>query len=183
MLTGDFAALDVGCMMICVPIFTVIFNRRCVQIEDGIGIFLALVGIILVTRPTFIFGGKDAGSGTPVLAYVPSSNGYNASIHSIHDISLFPKSLLNSSVVFFRYLLALYAGIPSALVGFIVGLFPHVHWSSYITLRTQFQGLASLVFLMTTEGWRGKTEDSISYAHSRYDFETTAPFSSNRADN
>ena len=56
--------------MICVPVMTLIFYRRCIKIEDAVGIVAALIGINCITKPTFIFGSlaKGGEEETPVIA-------------------------------------------------------------------------------------------------------------------
>ena len=52
---GDFATLISGSLLICVPVMTILIHRRCIKVEDGIGIVVALIGIVLITKPTFLF--------------------------------------------------------------------------------------------------------------------------------
>ena len=66
---GDFASLEKSSTMILIPVFTLALYRRCIAIEDGISIIMALFGIILVTQPTFIFGHDAEISSTSALAY------------------------------------------------------------------------------------------------------------------
>ena len=53
--SGDFSTLASGSSLICVPIMTILVNRRCIQVEDGVSLVVALIGINLVTKPTFLF--------------------------------------------------------------------------------------------------------------------------------
>ena len=55
-------------VQILVPVLTLLLHRRCVDMEDGVGILIALVGILLVTQPDFIFAGTAAHRNTPPLA-------------------------------------------------------------------------------------------------------------------
>ena len=51
------------------------------------------------------------------------------------------------------------AGIPQASICFVIGLFPHIHWSTYLASRTFFLGLFSLIYLCATYGWQPKEVD------------------------
>ena len=53
--SGDFATLASGSSLVCVPIITILVHRRCIQVEDAVGLVVALIGIILITKPTFLF--------------------------------------------------------------------------------------------------------------------------------
>ena len=69
---GDYASLEMSSIMLLIPIYTLTIHRRCIAMEDGVTIVVALLGIILVTRPTFIFGNsigmEEVASTTTTLA-------------------------------------------------------------------------------------------------------------------
>ena len=50
------------------------------------------------------------------------------------------------------------------LVYFVIASYPHVHWSSYLSLRTVFHGIVVLVLLSVTDGWHLKEPTSTEMA-------------------
>ena len=62
---GDFSALDTGSTMVFVPLLTLTMYRRCINVEDGFGILAALIGVVLVTQPQFLFGSNMEEPRTP----------------------------------------------------------------------------------------------------------------------
>ena len=53
-------------VQILVPVLTLLLHQRCTDVEDGVGIVIALSGILLVTQPDFIFDGSMKRLNTPL---------------------------------------------------------------------------------------------------------------------
>merc|ERR1719193_2167538 len=50
---GDYAAIDVSGIMFA-PILASVLRRKCVKVVDIIGVLIAAVGLIMLTKPSFI---------------------------------------------------------------------------------------------------------------------------------
>ena len=59
-LPGEFGSIDTGSGLVLIPILSLLFNRRCINVEDGIGIVFAFVGVFLVLQPKFILAQMDS---------------------------------------------------------------------------------------------------------------------------
>ncbi|XP_006818622.1 solute carrier family 35 member G1-like [Saccoglossus kowalevskii] len=58
---GDATAITTGAVMVFIPVIARIFVNEKLTVKDGITILVNIVGIILVTRPEFIFGPTQGG--------------------------------------------------------------------------------------------------------------------------
>ena len=54
------------------------------------------------------------------------------------------------------YVLAIYCTMPLTLSNFVVARYPHVHWSTYIVVRTGCTATISAVALTVTGHWTHK---------------------------
>ena len=65
--SGDMASFNVGGMIFS-PLMSLLLYRKCVDIEDFVGLFFASAGVICITHPTFIFGEDPHAIPIPLLA-------------------------------------------------------------------------------------------------------------------
>ena len=60
-----------------------------------------------------------------------------------------------------RFIFAGIGGLVSATVPFVIGYFPDVHWSSYLSVWTLFTSPVAVVYLCITQGWNNYSLTSL----------------------
>lgn len=95
------------------------------KVTDCACVTLAIGGVVLITKPTFLFhgaAGQDA-------------------------------SGLSTAAVPLAYFFAVLLGVSGMFVLFVLGFFSHVHWSCYLLIRTMCTGLVSVTYFVAARDW------------------------------
>lgn len=114
MLLGDFAAIAVGSILLYVPILTLIFQRRCMSVEEGVSMIVAVIGVVIITHSNLNSTEEETYTTSPVISYI----------------------------------FAILSGLPIALICFIIGHYPLVHWTTYLLTRTLAFGIFASIYIL-----------------------------------
>jgi drug/metabolite transporter (DMT)-like permease len=97
---------------------------RCISCLDVVGVLFAIVGIVLITRPRFVLS-----------LFFPS------------------RPLPPMDIPDLAYGLALLLAFIHMTSPYLIAIYSHIHWSSYILLRNIIAVLLSVSYLSFTCGW------------------------------